>query len=91
MVMIDEVHLLNWIFPGGGERTRTVGLYIANVALYQLSYTPGPDEISRLPRVPRPPGSATVALEPTRGESGVATTDLLLGPIQSPRRLSLLS
>ena len=26
---------------GGGERTRTVGLYIANVALYQLSYTPG--------------------------------------------------
>jgi hypothetical protein len=28
-------------FPGGGEGTRTLGLYIANVALYQLSYTPG--------------------------------------------------
>ena len=27
--------------PGGGEGTRTLGLYIANVALYQLSYTPG--------------------------------------------------
>lgn len=26
---------------GGGEGTRTLGLYIANVALYQLSYTPG--------------------------------------------------
>ncbi len=25
---------------GGGEGTRTLGLYIANVALYQLSYTP---------------------------------------------------
>ena len=29
--------------PGGGEGTRTLGLYIANVALYQLSYTPGGD------------------------------------------------
>ena len=27
--------------PSGGEGTRTLGLYIANVALYQLSYTPG--------------------------------------------------
>ena len=26
--------------PGGGERIRTVDFYIANVALYQLSYTP---------------------------------------------------
>ena len=26
--------------PGGGERTRTADFYIANVALYQLSYTP---------------------------------------------------
>ena len=32
---------LNWDFTGGGEGTRTLGLYIANVALYQLSYTPG--------------------------------------------------
>ena len=34
---------VNWTFPGGGEGTRTLGLYIANVALYQLSYTPGGD------------------------------------------------
>jgi hypothetical protein len=33
-------------FGSGGERIRTVGLYIANVALYQLSYTPESDEIS---------------------------------------------
>jgi hypothetical protein len=25
----------------GGERTRTADFYVANVALYQLSYTPG--------------------------------------------------
>ena len=25
---------------GGGDRTRTGGLYVANVALFQLSYTP---------------------------------------------------
>ena len=25
---------------GGGERTRTADFYVANVALYQLSYTP---------------------------------------------------
>jgi hypothetical protein len=31
---------LNRTFSGG-EGTRTLGLYIANVALYQLSYTPG--------------------------------------------------
>ena len=31
---------LNWPYSGG-EGTRTLGLYIANVALYQLSYTPG--------------------------------------------------
>ena len=29
---------------GGGEGTRTLGLYIANVALYQLSYTPECDK-----------------------------------------------
>jgi hypothetical protein len=33
-------HSADLHFRGGGERTRTVGLYIANVALYQLSYTP---------------------------------------------------
>src|SRR3954454_23079926 len=26
--------------PSGGERTRTADFYVANVALYQLSYTP---------------------------------------------------
>ncbi len=35
--------------------TRTLGLYIANVALYQLSYTPGCDE--RLAVVEPPNGS----------------------------------
>ncbi len=28
---------------GGGERTRTADFHVANVALYQLSYTPGRD------------------------------------------------
>ena len=32
---------------GGGEGTRTLGLYIANVALCQLSYTPGEPQNSR--------------------------------------------
>jgi hypothetical protein len=32
---------LNWAFTGGGDGIRTHGLYIANVALCQLSYTPG--------------------------------------------------
>jgi hypothetical protein len=27
-------------FESGGERTRTADFYVANVALYQLSYTP---------------------------------------------------
>jgi hypothetical protein len=31
----------------GGERTRTADFYDANVALYQLSYTPGTGQISR--------------------------------------------
>jgi hypothetical protein len=37
---------LIWAF-GGGEGTRTLGLYIANVALCQLSYTPGTAKNSR--------------------------------------------
>ena len=28
------------LFASGGERTRTADFYVANVALYQLSYTP---------------------------------------------------
>jgi hypothetical protein len=32
---------------GGGERTRTADFYVANVALCQLSYTPGRDKDSR--------------------------------------------
>ncbi len=28
-------------FSSGGERTRTADFHVANVALYQLSYTPG--------------------------------------------------
>ncbi len=31
---------LTWGFCGGGERTRTADFHVANVALYQLSYTP---------------------------------------------------
>ena len=34
---------LTWAF-GGGDGIRTHGLYIANVALCQLSYTPGNDK-----------------------------------------------
>src|ERR1039458_4597312 len=31
---------VKWTFTGGGERTRTADFHVANVALYQLSYTP---------------------------------------------------
>ena len=31
---------LTWEIFGGGERTRTADFHVANVALYQLSYTP---------------------------------------------------
>ena len=31
---------LTWEFFSGGERTRTADFHVANVALYQLSYTP---------------------------------------------------
>ena len=37
---------------GGGDGIRTHGLYIANVALYQLSYTPGAPRIVGLPDAP---------------------------------------
>jgi hypothetical protein len=37
---------LTWTFIGGGDGIRTHCLYIANVALYQLSYTP--EEVSSL-------------------------------------------
>jgi hypothetical protein len=44
---IPTLRPLTWPFSGG-EGTRTLGLYIANVALYQLSYTPEvPKETSR--------------------------------------------
>src|SRR5579871_5753643 len=36
----EVVHRMGEAQAGGGEGTRTLGLYIANVALYQLSYTP---------------------------------------------------
>ncbi len=41
---------LTWTFFGGGDGIRTHGLYIANVALCQLSYTP--DERTGYPIVP---------------------------------------
>ena len=31
---------VKWTCTGGGERTRTADFHVANVALYQLSYTP---------------------------------------------------
>jgi hypothetical protein len=31
-------------FARGGERIRTADFYVANVALYQLSYTPGTED-----------------------------------------------
>ena len=38
---------------GGGERTRTADFYVANVALYQLSYTPeGPFRVPKHPSQP---------------------------------------
>ena len=39
---------------GGGERIRTVDFYIANVALYQLSYTPESKQRLAAPTVDRP-------------------------------------
>ena len=36
----STVSPLTWAFLGGGDGIRTHGLYIANVALCQLSYTP---------------------------------------------------
>ena len=48
-------------FLGGGDGIRTHGLYIANVALCQLSYTP--DERTGYPIAPgfRKPGARAVA------------------------------
>ena len=36
----STVSPVTWAFFGGGDGIRTHGLYIANVALCQLSYTP---------------------------------------------------
>ena len=53
---------------GGGERTRTVDFYIANVALYQLSYTPGcVAETSRRRPTLTLAGSGCGATEATQG------------------------
>ena len=37
---VPELHIVK-MTTCGGERTRTADFYVANVALYQLSYTPG--------------------------------------------------
>ena len=56
----------------GGERTRTADFYVANVALYQLSYTPeGTPSLGPVPEaagVARPEG--WVRIRPD-GEAGV--------------------
>ena len=43
--VIDSHGLFLW-FPGRGERIRTSGLYVPNVALYQAKLHP---EVSRVP------------------------------------------
>src|SRR5579862_86211 len=64
----------------GGERTRTADFYVANVALYQLSYTPGLRKFSRgplgaspgLPVISRP----QLPLAACRGAAPGASTHL---------------
>ena len=46
--LIGVVHQTGLRSIGGGDGIRTHCLYIANVALYQLSYTP--EEVSTLPQ-----------------------------------------
>jgi hypothetical protein len=38
---LPPLYPLTWVFSGGGERIRTADFHVANVALCQLSYTPG--------------------------------------------------
>src|SRR5271166_5195584 len=55
---------VTWAFPGGGDGIRTHGLYIANVALCQLSYTPGGIQDSRpLDALPGRPADAAARAE----------------------------
>jgi hypothetical protein len=51
-------------FRGGGERTRTADFYVANVALYQLSYTP--EGSARIAPTPHRPFSAPTCAFPHR-------------------------
>ena len=67
--------------PGGGEGTRTLGLYIANVALYQLSYTPaGPATL--------PQGPARPSCGAGRAPSARLSARRRCGRAPTPRRRS---
>ncbi len=52
---------------GGGERTRTADFHVANVALYQLSYTPGYDWLESSESLPL---DRTSRVRPTTQVSG---------------------
>ena len=69
---------------GGGERTRTADFYIANVALYQLSYTPWmTHENSRRHRGRFPlPGPGTAR----GGTSGCSDRPTPATPPEEPRQ-----
>jgi hypothetical protein len=55
----------------GGERTRTADFYVANVALYRLSYTPGLGNRSGPGYRPATPRASTQARQyPGRGWYG---------------------
>ena len=78
----------------GGEGTRTLGLYIANVALYQLSYTPECDKrvAARWPPAGSPEtlgrlaGAGAVDEVPTQADF-TAATSLAKVSLASPKSM----
>ena len=80
---------LTWA-SGGGEGTRTLGLYIANVALFQLSYTPAaPVQNSRADAIPRfgevegtvePPPEPLLLANSSPGHLEVVVEELVIVP-----------
>ena len=58
---------------GGGDRTRTGDFYVANVALYQLSYTPV--RATTLPSGAEPNSDARLVFETTVATEGTACGD----------------
>ena len=66
----------------GGERTRTADFYVANVALYQLSYTPACGK--RLAAAP----SMTIRVEPMKAVGPEDQGECLINGM--PRRLGVV-